>query len=439
METQNSQDSRGLQVEVAMVEAEVVQSIRTLSALGWGSRKIASELGVARDTARRYMQKAALVVGVQVRPTGRRLGYAEAARAVALWSNEAAGNAVVVKRLLAAEGISSSLRTVQRVTALARAQKSKQDKATVRFETPSGAQMQIDFGQKMVMLGGERRRVFFFVAVLGFSRRLFVMPSLSERQEDWQEGVSKAFSHFAGSTKTLLIDNPKAMVLKNCREGESRNVVLHPAFAAFCTDWDVTAKACTPSRARTKGKVENGVGYVKHNAIANLSFTSFDALCAHLERWMYDADRRIHGTTKKRPIDVFNDDEKAALMPLPMRPIAARTRRLKRKVANDCFVDVDTVRYSVPHRFVGTHVTVEVGEHNVLIYAAQVQIATHARCQEPHQRVVIQGHFSGLLRAMDVHRGDQSAQTDADVGAGAMAAMGRTLDVYAQVIEGAAS
>ena len=380
---------------------------------------------------------AGYATGLQVRLGARSLADADAARAIALWANEAAGNAVVVKRLLAAEGICPSLRTVQRVTAPARQQKRKQDKATVRFETPPAAQLQIDFGQKVVMLGGEKRRVFFFVAVLGFSRRLFVMPSLSERQEDWQEGVSKAFEHFGGSTKTLLIDNPKAMVLRNFREGESRQVVLHPAFAAFCTDWGVTAKACAPSRARTKGKVENAVGYVKHNAIANLSFTSFAALAAHLERWMYDADRRIHGTTKKRPIDVFNAEEKAELLPLPARPIAARTRRLKRKVANDCFVDVDTVRYSVPHRFVGAQVMVEVGERNVFIYAAEARIATHVRCQDPHQRVVVPGHFSGLLRAVDVNKEGQVTPSQTDVGADAMAEMGRTLEVYAQVVEGA--
>jgi transposase len=341
-----------------------------------------------------------------------------------------------VKRLLAAEGISSSLRTVQRVTASVRAEKSKRDKATVRFETPPGAQLQIDFGQKNIMIGGENRRVYFFVAVLGFSRRLFVLPSLSERQEDWQEGVTKAFKHFGGSTTTLLIDNPKAMVLRNTREGDSRNVVLHPAFASFCTDWGVTAKACAPGRARTKGKVENGVGYVKHNAIANLSFTSFEALCAHLERWMFDADRRTHGTTKLRPIDVFNNDEKSALFPLPARPIASRTRRLKRKVANDCFVDVDTVRYSVPHRFVGTQVMVEVGDHQVHIYDVETKIATHVRCQEPHQRVVIHGHFSGLLRSVDVYKNGQERVTAGDVGAIEMATMGRTLEIYGQIVEG---
>jgi transposase len=439
MENENSQNKLGLQVEVPMILSEVVQSIRTLSALGWGSRRIAKELGVARETARRYAQKPAVAAGLQLRPQGRRLQEAELARVHALWTKEAAGNAVVVQRLMAEEGVNLSLRTVQRVTAPARAHRNKQDKATVRFETPPGSQMQIDFGQKLIMIAGVRRKIYLFVAVLGFSRRLFVLPTLSERQEDWQEGVAKAFLHFGGSTKTLLIDNPKAMVLSNTHDGESRKVVLHPTFAAFCKDWDVEAKACTPSRARTKGKVENGVGYVKHNAIADLSFTSFEALCIHIERWMHHADRRVHGTTKMKPIDMFESEEKGALMPLPVRPVAARTRRLKRKVANDCFVDIDTVRYSVPHRFVGAHVMVEVGEHEVRIYEGDTQVATHTRCQEPHQRIVIQGHFAGLLRAIDTHKEGHNSLEAPKVGVSDMASMGRTLDVYAQVVEGAAS
>ncbi len=422
-----------------MVEAEVVQCIRALAKRGWGSRRIAKELGIARETARRYVQGPAVAAGLQARPKGRRLDDEGMARAAALWAKEAEGNAVVVRRLLAMEGIALSLRTTQRVTSSARAEKLKKDKATVRFETPPGAQMQIDFGQKLVVLGGEKRKVFFFVAVLGFSRRIFVMASLSERQEDWQEGITKAFTHFGGSTKMLLIDNPKAMVLMNKHDGESRHVVLHPAFAAFCRDWDVVAKACTPSRARTKGKVENGVGYVKHNAIAGLSFTSFEALCIHLEGWMHNADRRTHGTIKNRPIDVFNTDEKQEMTPLPQRPIVSRKRRLKRKVANDCFVDVDTIRYSVPHRFVGVHVMVEVGDHDVYIFDAVEMIATHPRCQEPHSRIVLQEHFLGLLRANNPGGEAFTTPEGEDGGANHLAAMGRSLDAYAQVIEGAAS
>lgn len=437
------QDTGSLQVEVPVIDHETVQCVQAFSMRGWSSRRIAAELGIARETVRRYIRGAVAAAGIQKRPNGRRLNDAGTERAGQLWAKDAAENAVVVQRLLANEGKTVSVRTVQRLMAPRRADKALKDVATVRFETAPGVQMQIDFGQKKVAIAGEQCRVYFFVAVLGFSRRIFVMASLSERQEDWQEGVTKAFYHFGGSTKTILIDNPKAMVLSNVRDGEKRVLNLHPTFAAFCKDWSVVAKACTPCRARTKGKVENGVGYVKHNAIANLEFINFEALASHLERWMTLADRRLHGTIKKRPIDVFEAEEAAALAPLPRRPMPARTRRLKRKVANDCFVDVDTVRYSVPHRLVGVSLMVEIGDTVVRIFSGDDCVAVHGRCQDAHKRVVIQEHFSGLMRAVDIDKGAAvpatlaEAITNTNNGAQQLAEMGRTLDAYAAVVEGA--
>lgn len=441
MQSVTDQDKGGLQKEVPVIDDEIVQCVRSFSRLGWSSRRIAAELGIARQTVRRYLSGPAVAAGLQTRPNGRRLDGAGAERAVELWAKEAAGNAVVVQRLLATEGEAVSVRTVQRLVAPERAAKSSRDVATVRFETAPGAQMQIDFGQKKVTIAGEPCKVFFFVAVLGYSRRIFVMASLSERQEDWQEGVVKAFTHFGGSTQTLLIDNPKAMVLSHVRDGETRTITLHPAFAAFCKDWNVEAKACAPYRARTKGKVENGVGYVKHNAIADIDFISFVALQTHLETWMTMADGRLHGTIKKRPIDVFGAEEAAALAPLPQRPMPARTRRLKRKVANDCFVNIDTIRYSVPHRLVGAIVMVEVGDTEVRIFDATDCVAVHGRCQDSHKRVIIPGHFAGLLRDVNVDKdATVAAPTLAELtdnGAEQLAEMGRTLNDYAAVVEGA--
>ena len=126
----------------------------------------------------------------------------------------------------------------------------------------------------------------------------------------------------------------------------------------FCKDWDITPKACGPYRARTKGKTESGVKYVKRNALAGRDFESFAALEKHLVEWMAEADARVHGTTHERPLDRFEREEKAALRPLPGRPLPRRQQRLKRKVANDALVDVDTVRYSVPHRLVRESVEV---------------------------------------------------------------------------------
>jgi hypothetical protein len=268
--------------------------------------------------------------------------------------------------------------------------------ATVRFETAPGHQMQIDFGEKQVVIAGESVKVYLFVGVLGYSRRLFVRASLSQRQDDWAEGLAGAFKHFGGVPQTLLLDNAGALVVG--RDRATNTARLHPAFAAFCDDWGVKARVCQPYRARTKGKTESAVGYVKHNGLAALSFASFAALQSHLEQWMVEADSRIHGTTRQRPIDRFERDERKALRALPARPLVVRKRRLERKVAADCFVDVDTVRYSVPHRLVKQVVEVLVADEEVRIYDGNEVVARHRRSLEPHSRVVEPAHVAGLWR-----------------------------------------
>src|SRR5262249_31618854 len=138
----------------------------------------------------------------------------------------------------------------------------------------------------------------------------------------------------------------------------------------------------------------------KHNALAGRSFASFDALQRHLVRWMAEvADRRIHGTTGEQPCVRFERDERAALLPLPARRLAVRTRRLTRRLSADRFVGIATVRYSVPHRHVGETVEVVVGRDRVEIWLRGVCIAGHARCFEPHSWVRDASHFQGLYRS----------------------------------------
>ncbi|ATB38888.1 integrase [Cystobacter fuscus] len=113
---------------------------------------------------------------------------AEQQRAVELWNGAAEGNAVVVKTLLAQEGVEASVRTVQRAVEQRRRQVHAAQVATVRFETKPGQQMQVDFGEKKVRLGGQLVKVFLLVAVLSFSRRLFVRTFLNQRGDDRRVG-----------------------------------------------------------------------------------------------------------------------------------------------------------------------------------------------------------------------------------------------------------
>jgi transposase len=109
-----------------------------------------------------------------------------------------------------------------------------------------GEQTQSDFGEKRAWIGEKQIRVHLFVATLGYSRCNFAMAFGHQRQDSWLRGIEAAFAHFV----------------------ETREVQFNERFPAFCRDWRVVPKACAPYRARTKGKDENGVGYVEGNAIA---------------------------------------------------------------------------------------------------------------------------------------------------------------------------
>ena len=196
----------------------------------------------------------------------------------------------------------------------------------------------------------------------------------------------------AALPRTLLGDNARALVLG--RDRATGTVSFHPTYLAFCRDWDVQPRACAPYRARTKGKTEAGVKYVKRNALADQAFDSFGALEQHLAAWMTMADQRRHGTTREAPIVRFERDERAALRPLPLRALPRRTQRLRRRVALDAFVDVDTIRYSVPHRLVRDHVEVVVEDR------ARPDLSRHraGRDARPIDRAVCPRRRRGALR-----------------------------------------
>jgi transposase len=411
--------------EVPVVEGEIVTAIRELASRGWGSKAIARELGIARNTVRRYRRSPMVPAGRQTRAP-RRLTADVVREAQTLYSGLAEGNAVVVHGLLRKQGRVIGLRTVQRAVAPVRQEVRAADVATVRVETAPGAQLQIDFGQKRVTIGDAPVRVFLLVAVLSYSRRLFVKAFLQERQDDWREGIAAAFVHFGGVTATLLGDNARALVLG--RDRATGTVHFHPAYLAFCRDWGVQPRTCAPYRARTKGKTEAGVKYVKRNALAGRTFISFSALEQHLAAWMVEADRRRHGTTHEAPLDRFHRDEQVALRPLPARPLPRREQRVRRRVAHDAFVDVETVRYSVPHQLVRDHVEVAIDEATVRVFHGATLVATHARSREPFGRMIDPAHFAGLWRMAP----EPSATPVAS-----LAPLGRSLADYAAAIGGA--
>jgi hypothetical protein len=120
----------------------------------------------------------------------------------------------------------------------------------------------------------------------------------------------------------VLLDNARALILHH--DPASREVVLHPRLHAFSGHWGFRVRAGAPYRARTKGKDERGVGYVKKNAIARRRFATWAELEAHLESWTREiADVRVHGTLGEPPIERFRRDA-AGAPEVDRRPSAVR-------------------------------------------------------------------------------------------------------------------
>ncbi|SFB55198.1 Transposase [Rhizobium sp. NFR07] len=383
--------SRTVQDET-MLQAEEVAAMLRLHANGWGAKRIAKEFGCARNTVRRYLREGGMVA------------YRGCIRASALdglddWLRERFfrhdGNADVIRQELAHEHrIVLSLRTVERRVQVWRRELKAQKRATVRFETPPGRQLQIDFGDTKVSIGGLRVRIYVFVATLGYSRRIFIRVSQRQRQADWFEGIEGAFLRFGGIPVEVLLDNAKPLVEHH--DAVTREVRFNTRLHAFAQYWGFRPLACAPYRARTKGKDERGVGYVKKNAIAGRRFESWAEFEAHLDQWTREvADQRDHGTTGVKPAERFAA-EADALRPLSGRAPFGQLRDLIRKVQADCAVDLDTNSYSVPWRLIGESVQVVVIGGRVIVRHAGQVVADHALCLGRRQRIVDREHFVGV-------------------------------------------
>ena len=376
-----------------MLQPDEVAAMVRLHELGWGAKRLSKEFGCARNTVRRYLRAGGVVP------------FARPERKTAFdglddWLRERffrhGGNADVVRQELASEhGIVIGLRSVELRVQRWRRELRAQKRATVRFETRPGHQLQIDFGESKVWIGDERVRVHLFVATLGYSRRMHIRPSIRERQMDWFEGMEGAFLRFGGVPTEILFDNARALVEHH--DAATREVRFNGRLHAFARYWGFAPRACAPYRARTKGKDERGVGYVKRNAVAGRRFASWGAFVAHLEQWNREiADVRVHGTTGELPLVRFAD-EVGALRPLGGRAPFGQLRDLVRKVRPDCAIDLDTNSYSVPWRLVGETVQVVVLAGRVIVRHAGEVVADHAVCDGRRRRIVDRAHLAGLV------------------------------------------
>ena len=185
----------------------------------------------------------------------------------------------------------------------------------VRFETPPGRQGQVDFADFQLPWG----KRYAFLTVLGFSRVLWLQFFSRQTMQHVFEGLETAFSFFGGVPHELLFDQMKAVITKDER-AEGGRVTENAEFLRFASHHGFRVRACRPYRAKTKGKVERPVSYVRSNFFYGRTFTSDEDLNVQARHWLdHVANVRVHGTLKERPVDRL-EQERDILRPLALRP-----------------------------------------------------------------------------------------------------------------------
>jgi transposase len=225
----------------------------------------------------------------------------------------------------------------------------------VRMEVEPGMEAQVDFGQgAWVMVGGKRKRPHLFRTVLSHSRKDYSEVVWQQTTESFIRCLENAFRSFGGVPRTLIIDNLRAAVTR----ADWYDPELNAKVAEFCRHYGTVMLPTRPAMPQHKGKIEAGVKFAQNNALKGRCFESLAAQNLFLAEWESGvADTRIHGTTRQQVGKVFNEVERAHLLPLPagLFPVFEEAPRA---VHGDGYVELKRAYYSVPPEHVGRQVWV---------------------------------------------------------------------------------
>lgn len=298
------------------------------------------------------------------------------------------------RRLVDERGYSGSYGAVHRFV---RRLEPKRPEVTVRVEVPPGEEAQVDFGYagRIPDEEGHPRKAWVFVMTLSFSRHQYAEIVFDQTVETWLGLHVRAFEAIGGVPRRVVLDNLKAGIVK----ASVYDPVVQRAYRDLAEHYGFIISPCRPRTPEHKGKTERGVKFLKRSYLAGREFPGLRVANEGLARWVQEtAGTRIHGTTRERPLERFEEVERAAFLPLPAVRYELSTWK-KVKHHRDCHVVFEKSYYSAPHRFVGEELWVRGTAKRVEIFREHELVATHSRAKKPGERLTKREHLPPQLVA----------------------------------------
>jgi len=263
-------------------------------------------------------------------------------------------------------------------------------KVCIRFHTDPGKEAQVDFGYvgRYLDSNGDMRKTYAFCMTLSYSRFAYVKMVFDQSIHTFLQCHVEAFKYFGGVPHIVKIDNLKAGVI----EASFYEPIMQCQYNSFAANCGFDAIPCKVRRPEEKGKIESGVKYVQSSFINGRRFASYDEMEKQLKEWLdKKCNVRIHGTTNKRPRELFEAEEKHLLKPLPEDINISQV--YIRRVQCDCHILIQYNYYSVPFRYVGKEVSIESDGKTVRIFYNHEQIAVHEYLQGRGKFSTYKSHY----------------------------------------------
>jgi transposase len=418
-----------------------LQELVRLHRMGVGDREAARLLGMGPNTERQYrraIEQAKLLDGdAQEIPDLEVLKAAVLEHAppkappqqissVAIWRprieqliDGGLGAKAIFDRLrLEHADFTGSYASVKRLTwTIGRERGVQADDVAIPVETDPGDVAQVDFGYAGHLWDPETktlRRAWVFVMVLGFSRHLFAHVVFDQKTETWLRLHIAAFKHFGGVPRTMVPDNLKAAVVRAAFAIDDDSE-LNRSYRELARHYGFRVDPTPPRAPKKKGKVEASVKYVKRNALAGRDGEDITLVQPALARWIIEvAGTRVHGTTGKKPLEAFEKEERAKLLPLPTRPYELVVWK-RGTVHGDCHVEFEGRLYSVPWRLVRQAVWTRATPASVVVYHDDEVVARHER-RGVGWRSTLDEHLPGERAALRHRRRDFWEERAAQIG-----------------------